>query len=164
VQRGRRRRAVNFGALTRVGRSIGDGRLRVYHIPRAEGDLQGEPFARGLVFAAAGVVALFGAVLGAYRRIDALPFAMTGVFFLSAFLSLAVMFWPYLIPYSVTVANAAAPDASLQFLFYGAVVVLPAIAVYTMGVYWVFRGKFHEERLDERSTTSEVAHRKGSIG
>jgi cytochrome d ubiquinol oxidase subunit II len=74
------------------------------------------------------------------------------------------MFWPYLIPYSVTVANAAAPDASLRFLFYGAVVVLPAIATYTIRVYWVFRGKFHEDRLDERSTASEVAHRKGSIG
>jgi len=63
------------------------------------------------------VIALLGAIVGAYRRIDPLPFAMTGVFFLSAFLSLAVMFWPYLIPYSVTVANAAAPDTSLRFLF-----------------------------------------------
>jgi cytochrome d ubiquinol oxidase subunit II len=44
-------------------------------------------------------------------------------------------------PYSVTVANAAAPDASLRFLFYGGVVVLPVIAAYTIGVYWVFRGK-----------------------
>jgi len=26
-------------------------------------------------------------------------------------------------------------------LFYGGVVVLPVIAVYTIGVYWVFRGK-----------------------
>jgi cytochrome bd ubiquinol oxidase subunit II len=29
----------------------------------------------------------------------------------------------------------------LAFLFYGGIVVLPAIAVYTIGVYWVFRGK-----------------------
>ena len=29
----------------------------------------------------------------------------------------------------------------LQFLFYGGVVVLPVIAAYTIGVYWVFRGK-----------------------
>ena len=66
---------------------------------------------------------------------------MTMVFFVAAFLSLGVMIWPYMIPYSITVANAAAPDASLQFLFYGGVVVLPVIAVYTIGVYWVFRGK-----------------------
>jgi cytochrome d ubiquinol oxidase subunit II len=29
----------------------------------------------------------------------------------------------------------------LRFLFYGGVVVLPVIAAYTIGVYWVFRGK-----------------------
>ena len=51
------------------------------------------------------------------------------------------MFWPYMIPYAITVADAAAPDASLRFLFYGGVVVLPVIAIYTIGVYWVFRGK-----------------------
>jgi cytochrome d ubiquinol oxidase subunit II len=51
------------------------------------------------------------------------------------------MFWPYMIPYSITVASAAAPEPSLQFLFYGGVVVIPVIAAYTIGVYWVFRGK-----------------------
>jgi cytochrome d ubiquinol oxidase subunit II len=55
------------------------------------------------------------------------------------------MFWPYIIPYSITVANAAAPDASLRFFFYGGVVVLPVIAVYTIGVYWVFRGKVRKD-------------------
>jgi len=118
----------------------------------------------GLVFPAVGLIALVGALAGARRYADALPFAMTGLFFLSAFLSLAVMFWPYLIPYSVTVANAAAPDASLRFLFYGAVLVLPAIAIYTIGVYWVFRGKFHEDRFDKQSTAPDVGHRRGSIG
>jgi len=47
----------------------------------------------------------------------------------------------YIIPYSITVASAAAPESSLRFLFYGGVVVLPVIAAYTVGVYWVFRGK-----------------------
>jgi cytochrome d ubiquinol oxidase subunit II len=39
------------------------------------------------------------------------------------------------------VASAAAPEPSLSFLFYGGVVVIPVIAAYTIGVYWVFRGK-----------------------
>jgi len=39
------------------------------------------------------------------------------------------------------VVDAAAPEASLQFLFYGGIVVIPIIVVYTIGVYWVFRGK-----------------------
>ena len=94
-----------------------------------------------LIFPAIGVLALVGILVGAHRQRDALPFAMTGLFFVAAFLSLGAMFWPYMIPYSITVASAAAPDESLQFLFYGAVLVLPVIAAYTIGVYWVFRGK-----------------------
>jgi cytochrome d ubiquinol oxidase subunit II len=95
----------------------------------------------GIVFPAIGVLALLGALIGAHKRRDGLPFAMTGLFFLAAYLTLGVMFWPYMIPYTITVADAAAPDASLEFLFYGGIFVLPVIAVYTIGVYWVFRGK-----------------------
>jgi cytochrome bd ubiquinol oxidase subunit II len=94
-----------------------------------------------LVFPAIGLLALAGIVIGVARHRDGLPFAMTGLFFLASFLSLGATFWPYMIPYSITVADAAAPDASLRFLFYGGIVVLPVIAAYTIGVYWVFRGK-----------------------
>jgi cytochrome bd ubiquinol oxidase subunit II len=90
-------------------------------------------------------LALAGLAVGVYRRRhEAVPFAMTVIFFLASFLSLGVMFWPYMIPYSITVADAAAPDAALRFFFYGGVVVLPIIAVYTIGVYWVFRGKIRK--------------------
>src|SRR6516225_1673800 len=105
----------------------------------AQSNLNARPWA--LVFPAGGVLALAGIVAGAGRQRDGLPFAMTGLFFLASFLTLAAMFWPYMIPYSITVASAAAPDASLRFLFYGGVVVLPFVAAYTIGVYWVFRGK-----------------------
>lgn len=97
----------------------------------------------GVAFPAIGVLALLGILAGARKKHDVLPFAMTALFFLCAFLTLGVMFWPYMIPYTVTVAKAAAPEASLAFLFYGAVIVLPVIAAYTVHVYWVFRGKVH---------------------
>jgi cytochrome bd ubiquinol oxidase subunit II len=95
----------------------------------------------GLVFPGLGLLAMAGVFIGARARRDGLPFAMTILFFIAAFLTLAVLFWPYMIPYQVTVADAAAPDVSLGFLFWGAIVVLPVIAIYTIGVYWVFRGK-----------------------
>jgi cytochrome d ubiquinol oxidase subunit II len=95
----------------------------------------------GLVFPIAGVAALLGVIGSARARRDRLPFALTISFFLAAYLTLGVMAWPYMIPYSVTVANAAAPDASLKFFLFGGVVVLPVIVAYTIGVYWVFRGK-----------------------
>ena len=105
----------------------------------ARSNLYARPWA--LVFPVIGALALAGIAAGVGRQRDGLPFAMTALFFLASFLTLGVMFWPYMIPYSLTVAGTAAPDASLRFLFYGGVVVLPVIVAYTVGVYWVFRGK-----------------------
>jgi cytochrome d ubiquinol oxidase subunit II len=112
------------------------------HTILARSNLYARPWA--FVFPVTGVLALAAIVAGAGSRRDGLPFAMAGLFFLASFLSLGVMFWPYMIPYSITVANGAAPDASLRFLFFGAIVVLPVVAIYTIGVYWVFRGKIRE--------------------
>jgi cytochrome d ubiquinol oxidase subunit II len=73
---------------------------------------------------------------------------MTALFFLSAFLTLAVMFRPYMIPYSPAVATAAVPEQLLHFLFYGAgIIVLPVIVIYTAAVYWIFRGKLRKGYL-----------------
>ena len=110
--------------------------------PHARSNLQGRPW--GLVFAAIGILALIAVFFGSRSKRDGLPFAMTVLFFLSAFLALGTMFWPYIIPYRITVGNAVAPDSSLSFLFYGAVVILPVIAFYTVRVYWIFRGKIRE--------------------
>jgi cytochrome d ubiquinol oxidase subunit II len=96
----------------------------------------------GFVFSLIGLIAIGGIFVGARRRLDSWPFTMTVVLFVAAFLSLAVMFWPFMIPYSVTVASAAAPHASLSFLFWGAgLFVLPVIGLYTFVVYWMFRGR-----------------------
>lgn len=96
----------------------------------------------GLIFPAIAIIATLSIFVGGRNRSDAWPFAMTVLFFLASFATLAVLFWPYMIPYSVTVGNAAAPEASLSFLFWGAgLFVLPVVAIYTVGVYRVFRGK-----------------------
>ena len=110
------------------------------HSEPALSSLRARPW--GLAFPLVGVLALAGVLLGARRQHDVLPFAMTALFFLSAFLTLGVMYWPYMVPYSITVADAAAHEASLSFLFYGAgLFVLPVILIYTVSVYWIFRGK-----------------------
>jgi cytochrome bd ubiquinol oxidase subunit II len=95
----------------------------------------------GIVFPLIGLLALAGILFGARGKRDQMPFVLTVVFFFASFFSLAVMFWPYMIPYSITVGDAAAPDVSLRFIFYGAIIVLPVILAYTIGVYWIFRGK-----------------------
>lgn len=98
-----------------------------------------------LVFPLIAVAALVAAGIAARWRRDALPFALTVVFFLASFLTLGHMMWPYMIPYALTVGDAASPDVSLQFFFYGGVIVLPVVLAYTIGVYWLFRGKTRDE-------------------
>jgi cytochrome bd ubiquinol oxidase subunit II len=48
----------------------------------------------GLVFPAIGLLAVLGLFSGTRRRGDAWPFAMTVLFFLASFATLAVLFWP----------------------------------------------------------------------
>ena len=73
----------------------------------------------GLIFPIIGFAALLGVFVAARARRDGLPFALTILFFVASYLTLGVMLWPYMIPYSVTVANAAAPDETLEFFLFG---------------------------------------------
>ena len=63
-----------------------------------------------------------------------------GLFVLS-YIGLGISFYPYIVPPSVTIWDAAAPDNSLRFLLIGASVLIPIILAYTAYAYWVFRGK-----------------------
>ena len=95
-----------------------------------------------IVFPAIGAYAAFQLVRGIELRDDLRPFRMTALIFGSAFATLAVSFWPYVIPFAVTIDEAAAPASSLDFMFWGAgLVVLPLTLGYTAVVYRVFRGK-----------------------
>jgi cytochrome d ubiquinol oxidase subunit II len=76
------------------------------------------------------------------HRRDGPPFNMGALIFVAAFGTLAVSFWPYMIPFAITIQQAAAPQSSLVFLFWGAgLVVFPLMLVYTGVSYSVFRGK-----------------------
>jgi cytochrome d ubiquinol oxidase subunit II len=72
---------------------------------------------------------------------DLVPFLCAlGLFFLS-FTGLGISMWPYIVPPSVTIWQAAAPPSSQLFLLVGAAVLIPIILTYTAYVYWLFRGK-----------------------
>jgi cytochrome bd ubiquinol oxidase subunit II len=79
------------------------------------------------------------------KKYDELPFRMAATIFISAFGTLAASFWPYMIPFGITIDQAASPPASLNFMFWGAgIVVLPLTLGYTLIVYRVFGGKIIE--------------------
>lgn len=72
---------------------------------------------------------------------DAQPFlAALGIFVL-CYVGILIGFYPYIVPPSISIWQAAAPDSSLKFLLVGALVLIPVILAYTAYAYWVFRGK-----------------------
>ncbi|HEX6959905.1 MAG TPA: cytochrome d ubiquinol oxidase subunit II [Ferrovibrio sp.] len=75
------------------------------------------------------------------RRREAQPFLASLALFVLSYIGLGISFWPLMVPPSITIWDAAAPDASLGFLLVGAVVLLPIILAYTAYAYWIFRGK-----------------------
>ena len=72
------------------------------------------------------------------------PFLATIALFVLTFAGLGISFYPNIVPPSLTIAEAAAPDASLSFLLVGAAVLIPVILAYTGYSYWVFRGPVRE--------------------
>ncbi len=68
-------------------------------------------------------------------------FAGTVVIYVLAFLGLAYSIFPFVVVDRMTIWDAASHDSALRFMFWGAVIVLPCIAGYTVFAYRVFRGK-----------------------
>ena len=95
-----------------------------------------------LVFPAIGVMAAVVLATSVRRRRDGAPFYMVALIFAAAFGTLAISFWPYMIPFSIAIDEAAAPHSSLAFMFWGAgIIVFPLMLLYTAISYTVFRGK-----------------------
>jgi cytochrome d ubiquinol oxidase subunit II len=71
------------------------------------------------------------------------PFEIVTILFAAAFTTFLISFWPYMIPFSVTIDEAAGPPSSLAFMFWGeGLFILPLMLVYTFIAYRAFRGKF----------------------
>ena len=88
---------------------------------------------------AAAAIALSGSIR---RRRDGAPFIMVSLMFAAAFGTLAISFWPYMIPFTVTIDEAASPHSSLAFMFWGeGIFIFPLMMIYTVVSYSVFRGK-----------------------
>ena len=94
------------------------------------------------VFPLLGALATLVLARSVRHRHDRAPFLMVALVFVAAFGTLAISFWPYMIPFSITIEAAAAPHSSLAFMFWGAgLFVFPLMLVYTAISYTVFRGK-----------------------
>lgn len=72
---------------------------------------------------------------------DSQPFLASLGIFILCYAGIGISFYPWMVPPSLTIWDAAAPDESLVFLLVGAGFLVPIILAYTAYAYWVFRGK-----------------------
>jgi cytochrome d ubiquinol oxidase subunit II len=94
------------------------------------------------VFPAVGAGASLVLATSILHHDDDLPLYAVALIFASAFGTLALSFWPYMIPFAITIDEAAAPYSSLAFMFWGeGLFVFPLMLFYVAIGYRVFGGK-----------------------
>jgi cytochrome d ubiquinol oxidase subunit II len=79
------------------------------------------------------------------RQGDYLPFIGAMGLFAMCYAGLAISLFPYVVPYAVTLWEAASSPATQAFMLIGTLFLLPIIFVYTGWSYYVFRGKVKAE-------------------
>jgi cytochrome bd ubiquinol oxidase subunit II len=89
--------------------------------------------------AVAGVSALLLRSLA--RKYDYQPFLLSLTLFALSYAGLGISMYPYIVPQSITIWQAASPEKSQLFMLFGVAVLIPLILGYTAWAYWVFRGK-----------------------
>ncbi len=75
------------------------------------------------------------------RRQDSQPFFLSLGLFALSYAGLGISMYPYIVPQSITIWQAASPQNSQIFMLVGVAVLVPLILGYTAWAYWVFRGK-----------------------
>jgi cytochrome bd ubiquinol oxidase subunit II len=78
------------------------------------------------------------------ERREVPPFLASIALFLLGYLGLVISVYPYLVPPTLTIWQAAAAPSSQLFMLVGTLILLPIILGYVVFVYWVFRGKVRE--------------------
>ena len=75
------------------------------------------------------------------NRQDSQPFYLTLSLFALSYAGLGISMYPYIVPQSITIWQAASPENSQFFMLVGVAILIPLILGYTAWAYWVFRGK-----------------------
>ena len=75
------------------------------------------------------------------QKHDGWPFFLTLALFFLSYAGLGISMYPFIVPQSITIWQAAAPANSQIFMLFGVSILVPLILGYTAWAYWVFRGK-----------------------
>jgi cytochrome d ubiquinol oxidase subunit II len=100
-------------------------------------------FTAPVPIAVAGVTVLLLRSLA--NKYDHQPFVLSLALFALSYAGLGISMYPYIVPQSITIWQAAAPANSQLFMLVGVAGLVPLILGYTAWAYWVFRGKVRAE-------------------
>jgi cytochrome d ubiquinol oxidase subunit II len=96
------------------------------------------------------LVGLFAIVSGMLTTLPkktrpAVPFLLGQLLFIVGMSVTALLAFPYIVPFSVTLWEAASSSTSQTFVLVGAAFVTPMVLTYSAVAYWIFRGKTPEQ-------------------
>lgn len=107
-------------------------------------------YPRALTGISAGFLAAAALLVRAVgRKVDSAPFLLGLVTFAFGISGLALVIYPDVVPFSLTLWDAASPTHSQVFVLVGAAVVTPIVLGYTALSYYVFRGKTPAEGWED---------------
>jgi cytochrome d ubiquinol oxidase subunit II len=100
------------------------------------------------------LVALFAVFAGTLallpmRTAPVVPFALGLSLFVDCLAGIALIVFPDIVPFRVSLWDASSSSASQQFVLIGAVFVTPVVLGYSAFAYWIFRGRTPEEGWGE---------------
>ncbi len=93
------------------------------------------------------VLTIFGLFRSLIHFGEIKSFLLAVLLFVLAYVGLAVSLWPWVVPYHLSLAQAAAASESQSLLLVGIILFLPFVLGYTAYSYYVFRGKSTEDAV-----------------
>lgn len=79
------------------------------------------------------------------RSRDALPFVFAIALFILSYAGLVISVMPYIVPWRITLWEAASTESTQLFLLIGTLIIMPFVIGYTALGYHVFRGKVRSD-------------------
>ena len=89
-------------------------------------------------------------VTSAAGKNDRAPYIWSVVVFLSTTVATISGIFPYFVPFSLPIVDAASPQSSLIFMLFGAGIILPLIVVYNIYIHRVFDRKVPAKNAEEQ--------------
>ena len=78
-----------------------------------------------------------------------MPFLLGLCLFAVGITGMALIVFPYIVPFSLSLWDAASSSTSQQFVLIGAAFVTPVVLAYSACAYWIFRGRTPEKGWGE---------------